>query len=68
MFTKKMVLASLLGGLTMFVWGALSHTVIPFSEDSLLGFTNEDAIVQGIMAGAPTSQSRPPAMTKALSS
>ena len=53
--TGRIVLAAVLGGMTMFVWGAISHTLIPFSEDSLLGFTNEVAITEAIMAGAPSS-------------
>jgi len=55
MQTSRIVLAAVLGGVTMFLWGALSHTVIPFSENALLGFTNDDAVVQTIMANAPKS-------------
>ena len=52
---KKIILATVLGGLTLFLWGALSHTLIPFSKDALLGFNNEDAVTQAILAGAPKS-------------
>ncbi|MBI4534723.1 MAG: hypothetical protein HY708_00500 [Ignavibacteriae bacterium] len=55
MSAKKLAMAAVLGGLTFFVWGALSHTIIPFSENALLGFTNEEAVTQAILAGSPKS-------------
>lgn len=51
----RIILATVLGGVTFFVWGTISHTVIPFSENALLGFANEETVEQAIVANAPTS-------------
>jgi hypothetical protein len=39
----------------LFVWGALYHAVLPFSGQAFVGFSNEDAVMQAIAAGAPRS-------------
>jgi hypothetical protein len=52
---KKLVLGTVLGGLTIFVWGALSWMVLPFNERMLLKFTDEEAMTAAIQANAPRS-------------
>jgi len=52
---KQLIIAIVLGGLTLFVWGAISHTVLPVSGNAFLRFTNEDAVTQTIIANAPKS-------------
>jgi hypothetical protein len=51
----RILLATALGGVTFFLWGTISHTVIPFSENALLGFANEEMVEQAITANAPRS-------------
>ena len=51
----KIALASLAGGVTLFVWGALSHSILPFSESALHGFKSDDAVTRAILENAPTS-------------
>ena len=41
---KKLFLGAMLGGLTLFVWGAISHMVLPTSEWVLHGFASEAAV------------------------
>jgi hypothetical protein len=42
----------LLGGITLFIWGAVSWTVLPWHDVTLNKFTNEDAVVAAITANA----------------
>src|SRR5262245_26237906 len=51
---KKLVLAVLLGGIASFVWGVISHEVLPMYKNSLKRFTDEDAVTKAIVANAPT--------------
>jgi hypothetical protein len=53
--TKKLVLGAVLGGLTLFVWGAISHMLLPTSEWVLHGFANEEAVKQAIVTNTPQS-------------
>lgn len=53
--TKRLALGTLAGGLTFFFWGAIYHTALPFYNAALRPFTNEDAVAQAIVAGAPQS-------------
>jgi hypothetical protein len=52
---KKLVLGAVLGGLTLFVWGAVSHMALPTSEWVLHRFSNEDAVKESIVANTPRS-------------
>lgn len=52
---KKISLATVLGGLTLFIWGALSHYVLPFYNNALHKFTDQDAVRQAIIANTPRS-------------
>lgn len=44
----RVVLAAIVGGLLMFVWGAVSHMVLPFERDALKPLPNEAAFVAGV--------------------
>jgi hypothetical protein len=53
--TKPLALGTIVGGVILFVWGAVYHAVLPFSNQAFLAFSNEDAVMQAITAGAPRS-------------
>ncbi len=53
MSVKKLVLATILGGLVAFLWGAISWMVLPWHHKILQTFTNEDAVVAAIRSNAP---------------
>ncbi|HYM19929.1 MAG TPA: hypothetical protein VEW28_02880 [Candidatus Kapabacteria bacterium] len=48
---KRILLASVLGAITMFIWGFISWAVLPWHTSSIHTFSNEDAIVAAIKAG-----------------
>ncbi len=50
---KKLVVASLLGGVVLFIWSALSWMVFGLQEANLNSFADEDAITEAIRAQAP---------------
>ena len=52
---RKIVIAAVLGGLAMFIWGAISHMTLPLYNSALQKFANEDAVTQAIIANAPVS-------------
>lgn len=52
---KKIAIATVLGGLTLFAWGAISQTLLPLYNGALHKFTNEDAVTQAIAANTPHS-------------
>jgi hypothetical protein len=41
----RIVLAAIVGGFLMFVWGAFSHTVLPFEREALRPIPNESAVL-----------------------
>ncbi len=41
----RIVLAAIVGGFLMFVWGAVSHTVLPFARDALKPIPNEATVL-----------------------
>jgi hypothetical protein len=49
---KKILIASLLGAITMFAWGAISWAVLPWHTSAIHTLSNEDAIVAAIKAGS----------------
>lgn len=51
--TKPLALGTLLGGLVLFLWGAIYHVALPFYTGSMQSFTNEEAVAQALAAGAP---------------
>ena len=54
MHIKKNVLAVLLAGIVLFLWGFISHEVLPLYKHALLKFTSEEAVTQASVANAPT--------------
>ena len=52
---KKILVSAILGGLVLFLWGFISHEVLPLYKSSMMKFTNEDAVSQMIVANAPAS-------------
>ena len=52
---KQLVLGSVLGSITLFVWSAMAWMLIPWPGEPLRSFANEDAVEQAIAANAPTS-------------
>jgi hypothetical protein len=51
--TKPLALGTLLGGLALFLWGAIYHMALPFYNAAMLPFANEDTVAQAVVAGAP---------------
>jgi len=45
---KKMVLAGIIGGIIIFIWGAISHTVLPIGEAGFSQLANEDSLLQSL--------------------
>ncbi len=41
----RIVLAAIVGGFLMFIWGAFSHMVLPFERDALKPIPNEAAVL-----------------------
>ncbi len=41
----RLLAAAILGGILMFVWGAVSHTVLPLGEMGMKNLPAEDALV-----------------------
>ncbi len=52
---KSLVLGSLLGGLVLFIWGAVSWMVLPWHMATLKKFKDEGAVAQVFVANAPES-------------
>ena len=52
---KQLALGSILGAIVLFVWSALAWMVIPWPDEPLRAFTNEDAMAQAFTASAPRS-------------
>jgi len=50
---KKLLLGTVLGGLIVFAWGAISWMVLPWHAATLQAFTNEAAVSKVIQANAP---------------
>src|SRR5260370_2302513 len=53
--SKKLIVGIVRGGIVLFVWGAIAWMFIPCHGQRMRGFTNEDAVTQGIVANAPKS-------------
>ena len=52
---KALILGTLLGGLVMFAWGAVSHVLIPYGTLVFLRFSDENTVARAIVANAPRS-------------
>ena len=53
--SKQMILGTVLGGIVLFVWGAIAWMFIPWPGQPLRAFKNEDAVTQAIIANAAQS-------------
>jgi hypothetical protein len=53
--TKKIILGALVGGLIVFVWGAVSWMVLPWHEATLGAFGDEQAVADVVRANAASS-------------
>lgn len=53
--TKKVIMGGTLGGLVMFLWGAVSWRVLPWHDLTMGKFTDEAAVADVIAANAPQS-------------
>ena len=49
---KKIVLGTLLGGILMFTWSAISWELLPWHTSAFGAFSNEDTLTQDVIAGA----------------
>ena len=45
---KKIVLAALAGGLVLFIWGAVSHMLLPLGEAGLKNLPNEESVLTAL--------------------
>lgn len=52
---KSLLLGTILGGITAFVWSTISWTVLPWHEKPLLHFQNDDEVAAVISSHAPQS-------------
>lgn len=52
---KNVLLGGVLGGIIMFVWGAVSWTVFSWHNDNIQRFTDEISVTKHIQAHAPDS-------------
>ena len=53
--TMKIIMGGLLGGIAMFIWGAVSWTVLTWHDDSMEKFSNERVVARDINRYAPNS-------------
>jgi hypothetical protein len=52
---KSLALGGLLGGIVLFVWGAISYMALPWHAMTLEKFTDEGAVAQALTANASDS-------------
>lgn len=50
---KRVMLAGLLGGLAIFLWGSLSHIVLGLGEIGIRGIPNEEAVLAAMHTSIP---------------
>ena len=50
---KKILLAGLLGGIILYIWGAAAWVVIPLHKGSLHRMANEESVVAAMKTGLP---------------
>jgi len=53
--TKKILLAGILGGVVLFVWGAVAHMALPLGEIGLQSLPNDEVLMLAMRAGMPQS-------------
>lgn len=52
---NRILLAGLLGGLVVFLWGAFSHIVLPIGQAGIRVLPNEAPVLEAVRAGVPRS-------------
>ncbi|PLX30646.1 MAG: hypothetical protein C0600_07790 [Ignavibacteria bacterium] len=50
---KRILLATLLGGLIIFVWGSIHHMFLPISSAEFSGLPNEEAVLEVLAENIP---------------
>lgn len=50
---RKVILGGVLGGLVMFLWGAISWMVLPWHDLTIAAFPEESTIAEAVLAQAP---------------
>jgi hypothetical protein len=53
--TKRILLAGVLGGFALFVWGGLAHTVLGMGEVGIQYLPQQQAVMDGLKASVPQS-------------
>jgi hypothetical protein len=53
--SKRILLAGLLGGVALFFWGFLSHTVLPLGELGVQNLPQDHAVIDAMRAAIPAS-------------
>lgn len=49
----RVIIAGLLGGLVIFIWGAVAHMALPFGEMGMAQSSNEDAVLSVLKENLP---------------
>src|ERR1051326_6651403 len=68
--SRKVLLAGLLGGVTMFVWNAIAHMALPLGEAGIRQVENDEPMLAAMRASIPDHgiymfPRMPPGMTEA---
>ena len=50
---KKILIGGIVGGIVIFVWGAVSHMVLPLGETGIKQIPNEDAVIAAMRQSIP---------------
>lgn len=50
---KRIVIGALVGGLVVFIWGAIAHMVLPLGEMGLKSLPNEAAVTTALKSSVP---------------
>ena len=53
--SARFILAGVLAGVAMFMWGAISHMMLPWHEATMNTFRDEDLVAEVLMKEAPVS-------------
>ncbi len=51
---KRILLAALAGGIVMFVWGAITHMVLPIGEMGMKSLPDEDRVLTALRGAVPS--------------
>ena len=50
--SKQIILAGILGGIAMFIWSTIAHTVLPLGEVGVREMSNESAVIDALRKNA----------------